>query len=412
MYSASFFHSRSICDFACKLLVNCAICALVVILPKKTFAADFRDHLLDIGPHPIGFTETLVTSGSRRVEFLVWYPAEPDSDASFASYPLRVPVPVLGLFEFPFQIDSELVSAAIQADVPPNPSPHEPLSTASVYGNVDSLPGPWPALVHLPGGNSPAFPHIYEGMKYASHGIIFVSIAFSYSDLNDGFCDLSFLAEGVLDTLQDWNRDPSHLLFESVNEEAIFGSGFSMGARTWFGRTSAETECGLEPEDRLAGLFLKEPTREALTSDQIESNFLETVLNSQYCRDTQIDLHENLSSRPQMLMYEGVTVEPSSENHNLFAQNCIVIAANLLAGNPNIVPRFIREFCDDDFYRDRERFVAAQSTRHGVAFIRQASGLPAYGALFAPGRLTDEGVHLIQPQPPGARRFAAAYCED
>jgi hypothetical protein len=337
--------------------------------------------LLHMGPHEVGFTaETLLDpSTGRFLHVMIWYPTADDVTVKpIATYP-QVVIP--GILTIPFTLSAADYAPFVEGKL--------------VYEQVSVAPGPHPLLVHLPGGGAPGFLHIYEGVKFASYGVTFVSV----TQPGGVPCAREQDAKFVLDELLNWNQDPMNPFHSTVDLDSIFGGGFSAGGRFWLARTSMHQLCGLAVEDRIAGLAVKDANFLAqLTTDQMRLNFTPTFLNSQFCSQVQIDLQQNLGSRPAALTLEGFTPTVSDTNHRLFTQGCMHYLANKNAGNPidPFVPPFVVGECNNPTYVAFGDFFARQTTKYNIAYLKTLMGQGSYHSVLAPGRATDPGVHLIQ----------------
>jgi hypothetical protein len=375
--------------------VRLACVSLVVwVAPSSGGSVDDREQVLaHMGPHDVGFTSLIMADasrGGRQNQLLIWYPAGDVAGRPLASYPTVVPAPPI-LITLPFHFDAEDLAGFVEGRLE--------------YQDAPPAAGAHPVVVHLAGGGAPGLVYLFEGIKLASHGFVFVSV--THPDAVP--CNLDGDARWVLDTLLAWNQTPGHRFQGAFDADAIFGAGHSLGGRTWIARTSTETECGLEREERIRGLALKDATREALTLGQVQANFTPMFLDAQFCRPTQIALQQDLGSKPKMLTLAGVCPTPSGLNHSLFSQSCMTIVASLNAGNPrtSFPPALLamcfnpsaadRARCPDVVsYRDKELFFAQQTTKFTIAYLRTLMGENQYGAVLAPGRAGIEpGVFLI-----------------
>jgi hypothetical protein len=265
---------------------------------------------------------------------------------------------------------------------------------------VSVEPGPHPVLVHLPGGGTPGFVYIYEGVKFASYGFIFASVTHSRVTARVRG-ELERDAKYILDELLSWNQTEGNFFYQTINPETIFGGGHSIGGRTWLARTSLETEFqDLPPEVRIKGLVVKDATREQLTIEQCGKNFTPTFLNSQFCRNTQIALQQDLGSKPMMLTLEGFPPDSAlpGQNHAMFSQTCKVYYANRDNGHPidSFVRPLDRDNCQNSDYVYYEDVHAKETTKYNIAYLKTLMGEAAYRHILAPGQVTDPGVYLIQ----------------
>jgi hypothetical protein len=256
--------------------------------------------------------------------------------------------------------------------------------------------------VHLPGGGGPGLAYSFEGVKFASHGFVFVSVT-HVANLRDpatNRCALEQDARLLQGTLLAWNRTSGSLLQGAIDEGKIFGGGHSLGGRTWIARTSQEQLCGLEPETRMSRFAVKDATSEALTPAQKQSFFAPIFLNSQFCRNTQIELQQSLGSHPKMLTLMGIP--GGTQNHQLFSQTCMMYWANKLAGNPidrDLLAAGLGQIiinCNNPAFVQLEAFFARQTTKFNIAYTRTVMGDGQYETVLAPGRVRDtDGVFLI-----------------
>jgi hypothetical protein len=342
---------------------------------------DLGEVLLQMGPHEVGFAavNTVDPATGRSLHLMIWFPTGDDiASKPIATYP-QVVIP--GVLTIPFTFSAADYAPFVEGKL--------------VYEQVSVAPGLHPLLVHLPGGGAPGFLHIYEGVKFASYGFIFVSV----TQPGGGPCAREQDAKFVLDELLNWNQTPANLFYFTVDSDSIFGGGFSAGGRFWLARTSMHQLCGLAAEDRIAGLAVKDANfLGLLTTDQMRLNFTPTFLNSQFCSQVQIETQQNLGSRPAALTLEGFTPTPSETNHNLFVQGCMHFLANKNAGNPidPFVPPFVKTLCINPTYVAFENFFARQTTKYNIAYLNTLMGQGSYRTVLAPGRNTEPGVHVIQ----------------
>jgi hypothetical protein len=350
-----------------------------------------------MGPSEVGFKFERIKdpSTSREILLMIWYPTADDvSNKEIAEYPQYLSPSVSVPFSLPAEyyrpyVEGKLVYQSKSIDI--NGSPIDGVSVE---------PGLHPVLVHLPGGGAPGFIYIYEGVKFASHGFIFISV--THSPVTPGVRgQLERDAKYILDQLLSWNQTEGNPFHQTINPEAIFGGGHSLGGRTWLARTSLETEFqDLLTEVRIKGLAVKDATREALTVGQCEKNFTPTFLNSQFCRNTQISLQQDLGSKPKMLTLEALPTDPAlpGRNHAMFSQTCKVYYANKDNGHP--LDAFVRPLdrinCQNPDYVYYEDVHAKQTTKYNIAYLKTLMGEAAYHHILAPGQVTDPGVYLIQ----------------
>ena len=152
---------------------------------KTNTVADRGEALLHMGPHEVGYTSLTIaddTRGNRPINLMIWYPTGDDvSQKPIAVYQQVIPIPGLPLLPFVFNAEnfSEFVEGRL------------------VHTQVSVEAGEHPLFVHLPGGGAPGWLFPYEGVKYASHGFIFVSV--THVDTN--ICNLDLDAKLVLDRL-------------------------------------------------------------------------------------------------------------------------------------------------------------------------------------------------------------------
>jgi|GEM_PF-4445673 len=372
------------------------ICFISTNSSGSSRAENLAEPLLHMGPFEVGYTSITLTDTSRadrKINLMIWYPTSDDvSNKPLAVYQQVIPIP--GLPVLPFVFDAGDMSQFVEGRL--------------VYEGVAVDSGTHPLFVHLPGGASPGWLFPYEAVKFASHGFIFVAVTHP-----DGIvCQLDRDAKLVLDQLMAWNETEGNLFNHSIDTEAVFGGGHSFGGRTWLGRTSSESECNLAPEERMTGLALKDATREAISRIQLQRNFTDIFLNSQFCRNTQIALQQDLGSKAKMLTLEGVCPGPSGFNHTLFSQSCMVLFANVNAGNPpgavfppftgilqrclNPAPADLQRCPDLANYPEKEAFFAQQTTKFNLAYLKTLMGENQYKSILAPGQLREDGVFLIQ----------------
>ncbi len=373
--------SSTLTALLCSAAVASAFLSAGVEAQSVASFPDRAETLLHIGPHQVGFTSATLAdpSSNRQLHLLIWYPTEDDVTwAPLATYPQVVPIGT-SLVTLPFEITAGDFSSFVEDRV--------------VYQGVNVSSGPQPLIVHLAGSGTPGFVHIYEGVKFASHGFIFVSAT---QPLGTN-CELDADGRFILDELLAWNATTGHPLQGAIDAR-IYGAGHSLGGRTWIARTSAHQECGFSVEDRLHGLVLKDATRETLTVDQMQLNRMPTFLNSQHGSQRQIELQRNLGSRPTALTLEGITPEPSARNHALFAQVCMAYRANQIAGNPadTLFPPLVVARCQDELFVAFEALFAQQTSKYNLAFLKTLMGDGAFHAVLAPGQATDPRVDIVQ----------------
>ena len=361
---------------------------------------DLGEDLLHMGPHEVGYTSFTITDnsrGNRPINLMIWYPAEISTNNP-AVYKLILPItlpppsPPTPIFISPGKFDASYFAEFVEGLL--------------VRGGPPVEAGEHPVFIHLPGGGAPGAVYIYEGVKFASHGFIFVSVTHLISNT----CDLDLDAKLVLDELMARNETAGNLFYHTIDPEAIFGGGHSIGGRTWIAMTSDETECGLSREDRMEGLALKDPTREALTETQVERNFTPTFLNSQFCRNTQIALQQEYGFKPMMLTLEGACSHPDNINHSLFSQNCMTLFAGKNSGTvtfPTPLPvQLLRCISPTEAelarcpgvvnYVAKETFFAQETTKFDIAYLETLLGEKQFQSVLAPGRVNDPGVFLIR----------------
>jgi hypothetical protein len=344
-------------------------------------SADRVEALLHVGPRQVGFTSVTLEdpASTRQVHLMIWYPTDDDVvSARPSTYPQVMPTGT-SLVRLPFDLTAVDYSSFVEDRL--------------VYDGVNVSAGPRPLVVHLAASATPGFVHIYEGVKFASHGFIFVSVTQALGTK----CELDADGRLILDELFAWNATPGHQFQSAIEPDSVFGTGHSLGGRTWIASTSAHQECGSQAESRLRGLVLKEPTRETLTLAQMQQNVTPTFLNSQRGRQPQIDLQLNLGSRPMALTLQGVTPEPSATNHASFAQVCMAYQANLIAGNPanTFFPPPVVARCQDETFVAFEAFVAQQTSRYNLAFLKTLMGDGEYHAVLATEEPTDSRVEIV-----------------
>src|SRR5262249_38326328 len=156
----------------------------------------------------------------------LWYPAEaPAADAPKAVY---------NQWPLPFSTTSDDWYSS---------------TGRTVYQDLPVAPGPWPLILFSSGGGGAAFAHIYEGAKFASHGVHFVAMT-HVREGNLGVpgvptdppdvrrknrvLDVKYL----LDVLLEWNQRSDHPFYQTIDTGAIFGGGHSLGGRTMVAATS------------------------------------------------------------------------------------------------------------------------------------------------------------------------------
>jgi hypothetical protein len=359
---------------------------------------DLGEALLHMGPYQVGFkAETIQDPATERyIHLMIWYPTEDDvSNKSVAVYEQVIPDPgsPTGLTVLPFTITAADYAPFVEGRL--------------VYEGVGVAPGPHPLVVHLPGGpRNPGIVHIYEGVKFASHGFIFVSVTHRPTPPAQ-LCARELDAKFVLDQLLSWNQTPENFFYSAFDPEAVFGGGHSVGARTVIARTSAEQLCGLPMETRLAGFAVKDTSSANLTLAQMQQNQTAAFLNLQFCSEPRAEVQRHLGSHPAALTLEGFTFDESEANHRLFTQGCLHYRANVNAGHqeeidslvPQLIPPFVPVECTNPTYVALAEVFARQTTKYNIAFFRTLMGEGGYQSVLAPGQATDPGVHLIQTAP-------------
>jgi hypothetical protein len=418
--------------------------------------------LLEVGPERVGYTSFSLrdsTRANREVHLMVWYPTDDAGDAPVAVYdqvlgaPAVLADPKTGLgmclpTAAPYLPSASLCTLCLPP-VPPATACSAKMtfdaeqyaaSVEAVAGGdfpmvregVAVAPGGHPLVLHLPGGGGPGSAFVYEAVKYASHGFIYVSV----THLGNNRRQLVLDAELVLEALLEWNEAAGHPLLGAIEPTQIFGAGHSLGGRTWLALTSAapitdpaSPELGLTflPERRVRGIAVQDATREVLVAAQepswkaqLEGNDSDVFLNSQECRPTQIALQQDLGGSPQRLDLVGVCPNADALNHTLFGQLCLLVNAHVIANNPTIafskdggapidlVARctepnaplqcsFVAEVKPEVAeYRAREIFFARQTSKFNIAYFKTLMQDNQYRVLFAPGQvLDDDGVELI-----------------
>lgn len=380
----------------------------------------------DVGGKPVAVYEQVISAPSVLVnpttgKGMCLPPAPPYTPANTLCTLCVPPSPTATVCSAKMTFDAEDYAASVQAVAGGEfPIAHEGVAVA---------PGRHPLVIHLPGGGAPGSAYVYEAVKYASHGFIFVSVTHLGANRRLLVQD----AEVVINALMSWNQTAGHPLFASFDLASVFGTGHSLGGRSWLAITSgaavtdpASPEIGLDfvPDGRIRGVALQDATRETLAAQepswkaQLQGNDSDVFLNSQQCRPTQIVLQQDLGSTPQRLDLTGVCPLRDGLNHSLFSQTCLLVNAHVIAGNPMSwatvsggAPVDLVAQCTEPNpslrctfvdlrptvaqYRAREVFFARQTSKFNITYFKTLMHDNHYRAVLAPGQVRDEGVSLI-----------------
>jgi hypothetical protein len=351
------------------------------------------------GDRPIGhLRELIVDEGSgRTVEVRIYYPAAAAGSEVVVYEHLLVPDARFGWIEVRDLFEG-LTGPYFTAD-----QFAASFEGRTVYADAAVAPGPHPAIINLPGGNGPGFGFIGKATIEASRGFVVANVTHQFApNTPAGRCLLERDAKLVVDTILAWNRAAGHPLSGAIDEDALTGTGFSLGGRTWIARTSDVQLCELTAETRLRALSLQDPTWERTTVEQTTGNHTPTILQSQWCRFTQMKLQLELASAPARIDLEGWGVidpilnptpvaigQGPLSSHNLFGHTCVVRGALLAAGH--VVPTTPGTpvyLCALAETAERERRRALAVAHYGLTFFEHVLANGDLGGLAPAARPT------------------------